>query len=250
VYALGIRNSFGLAFHPHTGDLWETENGPASDVEVNRIVPGGNYGWPLAMGIANDPRFVDPILSITPTIAPTGIAVASEASIYPAEYHDNLFFAEANSGTIRRIALGGAALDQLGTASVAYSGGAGGIFALAEAPDGYLYASTFDGVHRLVPTVGPCTDGIDNDGDGLVDYGGASSNDPGCRNALFTSRENPACSDQVDNDGDGEIDHPADVQCEAPWGGSESPPGCGLGAELAVVLALLFGPLARTRRLR
>jgi glucose/arabinose dehydrogenase len=131
VYALGVRNSFGLAFHPHTGDLWETENGPASDDEVNRIVPGGNYGWPLAMGIANDPRFVDPILSITPTVAPTGIAVASEASIYPAEYHDNLFFAEANSGTIRRIALGGAALDQLGTASVAYSGGAGGIFALA-----------------------------------------------------------------------------------------------------------------------
>src|SRR6185295_2594499 len=52
VYALGIRNSFGLTFHPHTGHLWETENGPEDNDEINRIVAGGNYGWPTVKGIA------------------------------------------------------------------------------------------------------------------------------------------------------------------------------------------------------
>jgi len=62
VYALGIRNSFGLCFDPVTGALWETENGPASDDEVNRIVAGGNYGWPDQLGSGGTPRFVDPVL--------------------------------------------------------------------------------------------------------------------------------------------------------------------------------------------
>jgi glucose/arabinose dehydrogenase len=37
VYAIGIRNSFGLCFDPGSGLLWETENGPSSDDEVNLI---------------------------------------------------------------------------------------------------------------------------------------------------------------------------------------------------------------------
>ena len=45
VWAFGIRNSFGLAFDPVTGNLWETENGPECNDELNRIVRGGNYGW-------------------------------------------------------------------------------------------------------------------------------------------------------------------------------------------------------------
>src|SRR5215218_4140669 len=44
-YSFGNRNSFGLAFDPQTGDLWETENGPECNDEVNRIVGGLNYGW-------------------------------------------------------------------------------------------------------------------------------------------------------------------------------------------------------------
>jgi glucose/arabinose dehydrogenase len=45
MFAYGIRNSFGFAFDPDTGDLWETENGPECNDEVNRIVAGENYGW-------------------------------------------------------------------------------------------------------------------------------------------------------------------------------------------------------------
>lgn len=47
VYALGIRNSMGLAFHPETGELWETENGPQGGDEINIIHAGANYGWPV-----------------------------------------------------------------------------------------------------------------------------------------------------------------------------------------------------------
>ena len=47
VYALGVRNVMGLAFHPETGDLWETENGPQGGDEINIIRAGANYGWPV-----------------------------------------------------------------------------------------------------------------------------------------------------------------------------------------------------------
>ncbi len=47
IYALGIRNSNGLTFHPETGELWETENGPQGGDEVNIIRAGRNYGWPV-----------------------------------------------------------------------------------------------------------------------------------------------------------------------------------------------------------
>src|SRR5690606_16836476 len=47
IYSYGHRNVQGLAFHPTTGDLWETEFGPRGGDEVNRILPGKNYGWPI-----------------------------------------------------------------------------------------------------------------------------------------------------------------------------------------------------------
>ena len=46
IYALGIRNTMGLAIHPETGELWETENGPQGGDELNIIRAGKNYGWP------------------------------------------------------------------------------------------------------------------------------------------------------------------------------------------------------------
>jgi len=49
-YAYGIRNSFGLAFDPITGDLWDTENGPGFGDEINLIKPGFNSGWQKAQG--------------------------------------------------------------------------------------------------------------------------------------------------------------------------------------------------------
>ena len=47
IFALGIRNAIGMAFHPKTGELWETENGPQGGDEINIIRRGLNYGWPF-----------------------------------------------------------------------------------------------------------------------------------------------------------------------------------------------------------
>ena len=47
IYSIGHRTVLGLAFHPTTGALWETENGPQGGDEVNVIQAGKNYGWPL-----------------------------------------------------------------------------------------------------------------------------------------------------------------------------------------------------------
>ena len=50
LYAYGIRNSFGMAFDPFSGDLWEQENGDDSFSEINRVRPGFNSGWVQVMG--------------------------------------------------------------------------------------------------------------------------------------------------------------------------------------------------------
>lgn len=48
IYTYGHRNVQGLAVHPETGELWANEHGPQGGDELNRIVAGKNYGWPIA----------------------------------------------------------------------------------------------------------------------------------------------------------------------------------------------------------
>ena len=50
IYAYGLRNSFGMAFDPYSGNLWEQENGDDSFSEINRVEPGMNSGWVQIMG--------------------------------------------------------------------------------------------------------------------------------------------------------------------------------------------------------
>ena len=47
IFTYGHRNMYGLAFHPETGVLWEAELGPTGGDEVNVLLAGRNYGWPL-----------------------------------------------------------------------------------------------------------------------------------------------------------------------------------------------------------
>ncbi len=47
IWSTGHRSPQGLAIHPETGDLWETEHGPQGGDELNLIEPGLNYGWPV-----------------------------------------------------------------------------------------------------------------------------------------------------------------------------------------------------------
>ena len=46
IYSSGHRNIQGMALHPETGELWATEHGPKGGDELNRIIPGADYGWP------------------------------------------------------------------------------------------------------------------------------------------------------------------------------------------------------------
>ena len=47
IWSYGHRNPQGLAVHPATGELWETEHGPRGGDELNHVRAGRNYGWPL-----------------------------------------------------------------------------------------------------------------------------------------------------------------------------------------------------------
>jgi aldose sugar dehydrogenase len=47
IWSYGHRNPQGLAVHPETGELWETEHGPQGGDELNLIKRGVNYGWPV-----------------------------------------------------------------------------------------------------------------------------------------------------------------------------------------------------------
>jgi aldose sugar dehydrogenase len=47
IFTYGHRNGYGLAVNPETGALWQAEIGPMGGDEVNILLPGHNYGWPL-----------------------------------------------------------------------------------------------------------------------------------------------------------------------------------------------------------
>jgi glucose/arabinose dehydrogenase len=74
VYSFGHRNPQGLAWD-RAGRLFAAEHGPSAHDEVNRILPGRNYGWPEAQGRSGDGRYAEPVIeSGSDTWAPSGIA--------------------------------------------------------------------------------------------------------------------------------------------------------------------------------
>ncbi|HET9852911.1 MAG TPA: PQQ-dependent sugar dehydrogenase, partial [Candidatus Limnocylindrales bacterium] len=84
IWAYGVRNSFGLAVHPETGDLWETENGDDSWDEVNIFPAGANSGWIQLMG---PPERFDEFKQIevdsedgldNPTVPPSTLAATAD----------------------------------------------------------------------------------------------------------------------------------------------------------------------------
>jgi glucose/arabinose dehydrogenase len=68
IFAYGLRNSFGMAFDPVSGALWEQENGDDSFSEVNRADPGFNSGWVQIMG---PPERIAQFKAIETTVTPS-----------------------------------------------------------------------------------------------------------------------------------------------------------------------------------
>lgn len=60
IYTYGHRSPQGLEFDPATGNLWGSEHGPRGGDEINLLLPGRNYGWPLySLGMNYDGTPVD-----------------------------------------------------------------------------------------------------------------------------------------------------------------------------------------------
>lgn len=137
VWSFGHRNSFGLCVDPVNGDLWETENGPDRDDELNLIERGGNYGWPEVTGRAGDDAFVDPIAVFPDTVALTGCAVI-DGTVYAGAYKDATLYrlpaADRASGRMQAVASFDA-----------------GITDVAAGPGGRLYIATSDAIWTLDP---------------------------------------------------------------------------------------------------
>lgn len=102
VFALGLRNPFGLTFDSLIGTGYLTENGPSCDDEVDLLVAGANYGWDenYACGspMAGSER---PLLSFTPTIAPVGCSVY-RGNKY-SQFDGQLFFGSYVDRAVRRV---------------------------------------------------------------------------------------------------------------------------------------------------
>lgn len=72
-FNLGLRNSFDFTFHPQTGTIYASENGPSCDDEINRVLAGGNYGWRPNYPCGDmDAAFntAPPVTRFNPVIAP------------------------------------------------------------------------------------------------------------------------------------------------------------------------------------
>ncbi|HEX4997784.1 MAG TPA: PQQ-dependent sugar dehydrogenase [Terriglobia bacterium] len=109
IYSIGHRTIMGLAFHPTTGALWETENGPQGGDEVNIIQPGKNYGWPLVTyghdydGTPLNERpvptgMVPPTLFWVPSITTAGMTFYTGDKL--AAWKNNLFVGSMTEGRI------------------------------------------------------------------------------------------------------------------------------------------------------
>ncbi len=114
IFTYGHRNTYGLAFQPETGALWQAEIGPMGGDEVNILVPGHNYGWPLvSMGrnytgsLVSDQPWVrpgmdNPRMFWVPSISPSSI-IFYTGDKFPA-WKGNLFVGALNGQQLQRIA--------------------------------------------------------------------------------------------------------------------------------------------------
>ena len=109
VYTVGHRNIIGLSYHPETGELWATENGPQGGDEANVIRAGENYGWPIVSYSRQyrgdrvserpwDAGFVDPEVIWWPSIAPASMIFYSGGKL--PEWQDNMLVGSMMEGRI------------------------------------------------------------------------------------------------------------------------------------------------------
>ncbi len=115
LYSIGHRNPQGLARHPVTGDIWQSEHGPRGGDELNRIQPGANYGWPIITygleysgqpvltGIQQREGMTQPVYYWDPVVSPSGMTFYSGNRI--PEWQNNLFIGALSGMHIVRLVI-------------------------------------------------------------------------------------------------------------------------------------------------
>ncbi len=115
IYSYGHRNVQGLALHPQTGELWSGEFGPRGGDELNRIIPGKNYGWPVitygeeysgaqvGQGKTRQEGMEQPVYYWDPVLSPSGMTFYNGNSM--TEWKNNLFICGLNSNHVARLVI-------------------------------------------------------------------------------------------------------------------------------------------------
>jgi len=109
IFTLGHRTTLGLAVHPGTGQIWQSENGPNGGDEINVLVPGGNYGWPLVSlgrsyagpyqpGGFQAEGMTAPVVNFVPSISTAGMTFYT-GDRFP-QWKGNLFIGGVRYGEI------------------------------------------------------------------------------------------------------------------------------------------------------
>jgi glucose/arabinose dehydrogenase len=114
IFTYGHRNGYGLAVHPETGELWQAEIGPVGGDEVNILLAGHNYGWPLVSTGRNytgtlvseepwaRPGMDNPRIHWVPSISPSSI-IFYTGDKFP-KWKNNLFVGSLTQQQLVRIA--------------------------------------------------------------------------------------------------------------------------------------------------
>jgi aldose sugar dehydrogenase len=154
IWSYGHRSLQGLAFHPETGDLWQTEHGPQGGDELNLILPGRNYGWPVVgYGVQyggsglhaqrHREGMEPPVQFWTPSIATSGL-MAYGGDRFP-EWRGNLFVGGMVGQHLARLPLVGEDQRQVGRMErPPLMLGFGRVRDVREGPDGLIYVAIDD----------------------------------------------------------------------------------------------------------
>lgn len=115
LYSIGHRNPQGLAIHPITGELWQSEHGPRGGDEINRVQAGFNYGWPtitygieyggqaIGAGIQQQTGMEQPVYYWDPVISPSGMTFFKGSRV--PEWQNNLFIGALSGQHIVRLVI-------------------------------------------------------------------------------------------------------------------------------------------------
>jgi glucose/arabinose dehydrogenase len=153
VFSLGHRNIQGAALHPATGELWASEHGPQGGDEVNRVLGGRNYGWPVVTygrnyGIGTrigeeGPKdgIEQPLRQWVPiSVAPSGLAFLSSERY--AGWKGSLFMGTLRAQALIRLTLDG---NRITGEERLLEGQGMRIRDVRQGPDGWLYLLTDGG---------------------------------------------------------------------------------------------------------